>query len=204
MGSAEHASSSILIADEDAQARSEIADALGRAGFDTDEAGTGDEALERARLSEPRLVILEIALQGLCGYEVCHRLRHEFGEGLPIVFLSGERRESFDRVAGLLIGADDYLVKPVAPDELLVRVRRLIRRKPPIGAAIASRLTRRELEVLRLLAEGLNQKEIALRLFITPKTVGTHIEHVLRKLGVGSRAQAVALAYRQDIAEPSS
>jgi DNA-binding NarL/FixJ family response regulator len=203
MGSIEHASTSILIVDEDAQARSEVADALRRAGFDTDEAGTGDEALEQARRNEPRLVILEIALQGLCGYEVCHRLRHEFGERLPIIFLSGERRESFDRVAGLLIGADDYLVKPVAADELLARVRRLVGRTPLVGAAIASKLTRRELEVLRLLAEGLTQREIALRLFITPKTVGTHIEHVLRKLGVASRAQAVALAYRKDIADRS-
>jgi DNA-binding NarL/FixJ family response regulator len=202
MGSAEHASRSILIVDEDVQTRSEIAETLGRAGFDTEEARTGDEALERVGQGEPGLVILEIPLQGLCGYEVCHRLRRDFGEGLPIVFLSGERRESFDRVAGLLIGADDYLVKPVAPDELLARVRRLVRRAPPVGAAVASKLTKRELEVLRLLAEGCVQAEIARRLFITPKTVGTHLEHVLRKLGVRSRAQAVAVAYRQDITEP--
>jgi DNA-binding NarL/FixJ family response regulator len=203
MRSAQPASRSVLVVDEDAEARSEIVDALAQAGFDTDEAGTGDEALERARRNEPDLVILEIALQGLCGYEVCHRLKREFGDGLPIVFLSGERCESFDRVAGLLIGADDYLVKPVASDELLARVRRLVRRAP-IGATIAAKLTKRELEVLRLLAAGLSQTEIAAQLFISPKTVGTHIEHVLRKLGVRSRAQAVALAYREDLAEPSS
>jgi DNA-binding NarL/FixJ family response regulator len=64
-------------------------------------------------------------------------------------------------------------------------------------------LTRREQEVLRLLAEGLRQSEIASRLFISGRTVGTHIEHILSKLGVRSRTQAVALAYRQDLLRTS-
>jgi DNA-binding CsgD family transcriptional regulator len=128
-------------------------------------------------------------------------LRHEFGEGLPIMLVSGDRTEAYDRVAGLLIGADDYLVKPYAPDELLARARRLLRRATPIAPPVAAKLTLRETEVLSLLAEGLEQDEIAARLFITRKTVGTHIEHILKKLGVRSRAQAVALAYRSDLVE---
>ena len=143
--------------------------------------------------------MLEVALPGLCGYEVCHQLRGQFGDGLPIIFVSGDRTEPFDAVAGLLLGADDYLAKPISPDELLARVRRLDRRSIPVVPGVAAKLTRREMEVLRLLAEGHEQDEIAQELYISRKTVGTHIEHILRKLGVRSRAQAVALAYRDDL-----
>jgi DNA-binding NarL/FixJ family response regulator len=189
----------ILIADGDSETRSLVVGVLEQAGYETLVAGSGDEILDAARRKLPRLVILEVALPGLSGYEVCHQLRNEFGEALPIVFLSGDRTEPFDRVAGFLIGADDYLVKPFALDELLARVRRLARRTAPVPPAVASKLTNREMEVLRLLAEGLEQDEIAGQLFITRKTVGTHIENIMRKLGVRNRAQAVALAYRDDL-----
>jgi DNA-binding NarL/FixJ family response regulator len=112
------------------------------------------------------------------------------------MFVSGVRTESYDRVAGLLVGASDYLVKPYAPDELLTRVRNLLRLSRPLPSAIFEKLTRREREVLQLLADGLRQEEIAQRLFITRKTVGAHVVNVLRKLGVKSQAQAVAMAYR--------
>jgi DNA-binding NarL/FixJ family response regulator len=191
--------SPILIADHDEEMRSLVAAVLAQAGYETLQAASGDEAIDAARRSLPRLVVLEVALPGLSGYEVCHQLRNEFGEALPIVFVSGDRTEPFDRVAGFLIGADDYLIKPFAPDELLARVRRLARRTAPVPASIASKLTNREMEVLRLLAEGLEQGDIARQLFITRKTVGTHIENIMRKLGVRSRSQAVALAYREDL-----
>ncbi len=115
------------------------------------------------------------------------------------MFVSGVRTESYDRVAGLLVGASDYLVKPYAPDELLTRVRNLLRRSRPLPAAIFRKLTRREREVLQLLADGYRQEEIAQRLFITRKTVGAHVVNVLRKLGVRSQAQAVAMAYRGEL-----
>lgn len=194
----DHASP-ILIADHDEEMRSLVAAVLAQAGYETLEAASGDEAIDAARRALPRLVVLEVALPGLSGYEVCHQLRNDFGEALPIVFVSGDRTEPFDRVAGFLIGADDYLIKPFAPDELLARVRRLARRTAPVPASVASKLTNREMEVLRLLAEGLEQGDIARQLFITRKTVGTHIENIMRKLGVRSRSQAVALAYREDL-----
>ncbi len=104
-------------------------------------------------------------LPGLSGYELCDAIRKLYGESLPIVLISGERVESFDRVAGLLIGADDYLVKPLATDELCARVRALLRRADRDNGG--SSLTPREREVLRLLAEGLEQGEIAERLVIS-------------------------------------
>ena len=193
----------VLVADEDAAVRGTLAELLARAAYEPRELACGKEVLEVARSSPPRLVLLDVRLPGLCGYEVCHQLREEFGQALPIMFLSADRTEPLDRVAGLLIGADDYIVKPFAPDEVLARVRRLTRRTNPVRPSVASKLTNREMEVLRLLAEGLEQQEIARQLFISRKTVGTHIEHILAKLGVRSRAQAVALAYREDLVAAS-
>jgi DNA-binding NarL/FixJ family response regulator len=192
---------SVLIADGDDEARAELAGVLELAGYTVRQAATGDEAVAAAREEQPAVAILEIPLEVLSGYEVCRALKSELGSGFPVVFLSGLRTESYDRVAGLLIGADDYLVKPYAPDELLARVRRLEARSRPLVGAARTKLTRRESEVLRLLAQGMTQDEIAIRLTISPKTVSTHIEHVLRKLGVHSRAQAVALAFRDEGSE---
>ena len=144
------------------------------------------------------MAILEIPLSVLSGYEVCRSLKSELGAMFPVLFLSGVRTESYDRVAGLLVGADDYVVKPYAPDELLARVRLLEPRARASAGVSRTDLTRREGEVLQLLAHGLTQHEIAVHLGISPKTVGTHIENVLRKLGVHSRAQAVALVFRRD------
>jgi DNA-binding NarL/FixJ family response regulator len=126
----------------------------------------------------------------------CRELRDRFGD-LPVVIVSGERTESFDRVAGLLLGAADYIVKPFDPDELVARVRRLVVRDRPRPSATT--LTGRERDVLRLLADGLDQRRIAAELFLSPKTVATHIQHILAKLGVHSRAQAVAVAHRDGL-----
>jgi DNA-binding NarL/FixJ family response regulator len=190
----------ILIADDDRHSRALISRVLGRAGYSTYEAETGEEALAAAKRERPALVIVEALLPGVSGYEVCRELKDEFGEAMPIVFVSGNRTEPSDRVAGLLLGGDDYLVKPFDPDELLARVRRLL--PPPLtDGRKAHGLTRRELHVLSLLVDGLSQSEIAEKLFISPKTVGKHIEHILAKLDVHSRAQAVALAIRGGLIE---
>jgi len=192
---------SVLVADDDRKARGEVVALLESAGYTVREASQGDEAIALAREERPALAILEIPLPVLSGYEVCRALKTELGSDFPILFLSGQRTESYDRVAGLMVGADDYLVKPYAPDELLARLRALeVRSRPAVGA-IRSSLTPRESEVLLLLAEGLTQQDIAERLTISPRTVGTHIDHVLGKLGVHSRAQAVALLLRDEIVE---
>jgi DNA-binding NarL/FixJ family response regulator len=181
--------------------RGELAQLLESAGYRVWQASRGDEAMAIARNERLSLAILEIPLDVLSGYEVCRALKSELGASFPVLFLSGARTESYDRVAGLLVGADDYLVKPYAPDELLARVRLQEPHSPSgDGAAAPSNLTPREWEVLKLLAGGMTQREIAAHLTISPKTVGTHIEHVLRKLGVHSRTQAVALVFRADSA----
>jgi DNA-binding NarL/FixJ family response regulator len=93
------------------------------------------------------------------------------------------------------------VVKPIHPDELLARVRRLLPSPEPVSDDHRERLTPREHEILTLLAQGLNHTEIATRLVITPGTVAKHIEHILVKLDVHSRAQAVAVALRNRLLE---
>ena len=185
---------SIVVADGDVVARAELQRALAAAGFAVVEAASGDEALAAALEDGVVLAVLEVRLPGLSGYEVCRRLREEHGDRVPIIFVSADRVEPSDRVAGLIVGADDYLVKPVARDEIVARVRRQLARAP--GHLAGPKLTAREGEVLRLLAAGLAPAQIASELSISPKTVATHVEHIYAKLGVHTRAQAVARAFR--------
>ena len=190
----------VLIVDDDPVIRSAIGTILADAGYATREADSGAEALRAARSEVPALVLLDVNLPGMCGYEVCRLLRDEFGDQFPIVFVSGARTESFDRVAGLLLGANDYISKPFREDELLARVQSLLLHRHAAAArALASRLTARELQVLRLLSTGLGPDDIARLMVISPKTVGTHVEHIYMKLGVQTRAQAVAVAYRGEL-----
>jgi DNA-binding NarL/FixJ family response regulator len=201
----------VLVVDNDPLFRATVRELLERAGFDVLEADGGEVALAAASRRKPDLVLLDVCLPGASGYEVCRELRDRFGETLGIIFVSGEKIDSIDRVSGLLLGADDYVVKPFDPDELLARVRTVVRRVAgPRESLIGTRhatggpgadteLTPRELEVLELLAEGLTQKQIARELVISPRTVGTHIQNLLGKLDVHSRAQAVALAHREGL-----
>lgn len=195
----------ILIVDDDPVILSAIRTILSDAGYATREADSGAEALRSARLEPPSLVLLDVNLPGICGYEVCRLMRDEFGDQFPIVFVSGARTESFDRVAGLLLGANDYISKPFREDELLARVQSLLGRRHKVAArTVASRLTARELQVLRLLSNGLGPDDIARLMVISPKTVGAHVEHIYMKLGVQTRAQAVAVAYRDELLDGES
>ena len=187
----------ILIVSDDEVTVGVIARACHRAGYPTSLTSTGRDALVSSRRARPSLVLLDLELPDMSGYEACVELRERAGEHLPIVFLSATRTEPSDRVAGLLVGADDYVTKPFDPDELLARMRTLLSRVPRPRSDTP--LTNREVEVLSLLSDGLTQDEIAETLFISPKTVGTHIQRILPKLGVHSRTEAVALAYREGI-----
>jgi len=194
----------VLVVEPDAGQRRLLEDMLRNAGFRPTTAASGMEALEVARRERPHLVVLEVRLGDMSGYEVCRALRDEFGDALGIMFVSGDRTDSEDRVAGLLLGADDYLGKPLVGDELLARVRALARRAGAYDhlTALRAGLTPRELEVLHLLAAGHNQQAIAQQLVVSPRTVGKHIEHILAKLPARSRAEAVAIAYQRGLHGP--
>jgi len=199
-------SGGILVIDSDDEGRAAVSALLADAGYTTREAGTGREGMLGARQKRPDLVLLEVELRDMTGYELCRQLRDAYGEGLPVIFVAATRTGSADRIAGLLIGADDYIVKPFAPDELIARVRRALIRTMSLsrhrnGWRSSYGLTEREREVLRLLSQGLPQKTIARELFISPQTVATHIQRTLAKLDVHSRAEAVALAHRERLVD---
>ena len=134
------------------------------------EASSGDDALDVARAVRPALVILDVDLPRVTGYEVCRELRDTYGEAVAIMFVSGARAEALDRIAGFLIGADDYVLKPFDPE-------RVAQSRPGAPAATAKAtgfvrcgtrlrhatavLTPREREVLVLLARGRSQGQIA-------------------------------------------
>lgn len=188
----------VLIVDGDAAVRRQIARVCKRGGLAVREVASGEEALEAASVA-PAAVVLEVDLPDVDGFELCRELRERHGNDLPLILVSAERVSAHDRVAGLLIGADEYLVKPVNGDELLVRLRRLLARSRSSSARTAERrdgLSPRELEVVRLLAAGLTATAIAERLVISRKTVSSHLQRVMAKLGVHTRAQLVAEAYR--------
>src|SRR4051794_35237643 len=193
----------VLVVDDNDDFRSFVSELLESIGYATTQLASGAAVQSAVAENRPAAILLDVQLPDLNGYEVCRELRNRYGDSIAIVFISGERTEALDRAGGLLIGADDYLTKPVDPAELIARVTRLVDRphQHTNGTKLNGKLeslTRRENEVLNLLAEGLRQEEIAERLVISPKTVATHIQRVLGKLEVRSRAQAVSLVLRED------
>src|ERR1700736_2757501 len=117
--------SRILVVDDDAHIVSSLRRALVYEGYDVLTAADGVEGLARARETPPDLVILDVMMPGLDGIEVCRRLR---AEGEVAILMLTARDGTADRVRGLDSGADDYLVKPFAYEELMARVRALLRR----------------------------------------------------------------------------
>jgi DNA-binding response OmpR family regulator len=125
----------ILVVDDDAPIRRMLERALSAEGYAVTSAVDGGEALATVERFTPDLVVLDVGLDGLDGLDVCRRLRGK-GLALPILLLTA-RGEVSDRVAGLDAGADDYLAKPFATDELLARVRALLRRGKPVEEVLA-------------------------------------------------------------------
>jgi len=119
----------VLVVDDDPNVLRVMKRGLAYAGYQVDEADSGETALAAAAERPPDLVVLDVMLPGVDGLEVCRRLRGDNSQ-LPILLLTARDRVP-DRVAGLDAGADDYLVKPFAFDELLARVRALLRRTKP-------------------------------------------------------------------------
>jgi DNA-binding NarL/FixJ family response regulator len=191
----------VLVVDDDRPLASTMAELLEQTGCRAFVAGRAATALDAARDQQPHLVVLDVNLPDLSGYEALQQLRAEFGPRLPVLFVSGVRVEPYDRAAGLLCGADDYLVKPFAADEFLARVRALLRRSGPANE-IENQLTERETEVLALLAVGMEPLDVADELEIGARTVATHVEHIMDKLNAHSRAQMIALAYQRGLVSP--
>jgi two-component system response regulator MprA len=121
----------ILIVDDDAPVRRMLARTIAAEGYAVDEAADGAGALIAVDRASPDLVVLDVAMPGLDGIEVCRRVRAK-GLSIPVLLVTA-RDAVADRVAGLDAGADDYLTKPFDSDELLARIRALLRRGKPVG-----------------------------------------------------------------------
>ena len=121
----------VLVADDEAAVRDALGRVLAHEGYDVESAARGDEALERGLSGGYDLIVLDVLMPEPDGLEVCRTLRSR-GVETPILVLTA-RSEVADRVAGLDAGADDYLTKPFELDELLARIRALLRRSHPRG-----------------------------------------------------------------------
>ncbi|HEX2503745.1 MAG TPA: response regulator transcription factor [Miltoncostaeaceae bacterium] len=186
------------------------------------EAADGREAIETAREVRPDVVLMDIRMPGVDGIEATRRLTAD-GEGAPRVLMLTTFDQNEYVYEAMKAGASGFLLKDVRREELVnaVRVvaagdallaptltRRLIEdfvRRPPPGAAPAgpiADLTDRESEVLRLVARGLSNAEIAAELVVSEATVKTHVARILSKLGLRDRIQAVVLAYESGFVQP--
>ena len=125
----------ILVVDDEADIVALVAYHLAKGGYRVSTAASGPDALETARRERPALVVLDLMLPGLSGYEVLERLRSDEATRNIAVLMLTARREEQDRIRGLSLGADDYLTKPFSPQEMVLRVAAILRR---VGAARAN------------------------------------------------------------------
>ncbi len=135
----------VLVVDDEPAVRESIGRSLRFEGYQVDLAGDGHAALDAVLTRRPDVVVLDVMMPGLDGLETCRRLRIT-GDRVPVLMLTA-RRNVGDRVAGLDAGADDYLVKPFALEELLARVRALLRRVDPTDPADRDPLTFADLQL---------------------------------------------------------
>ena len=201
-----------LVVDDEPHIAELLRDALGAEGFSVVVAPDGMAALRRARQQAPDIVILDVGLPGLDGFEVCRALRKE--SAAPILFLTARGAE-IDRIVGLELGADDYIAKPFSPREVIARIRAVMRRSgiapPPAGqrrtigevsvdaecreASVAGkpiRLKPREFDVLWLLVRNEGRVFTRDQLIESiwgydfegdPRTVDVHIRRIRKAIG---------------------
>lgn len=172
------------------------------------EADTGEDAVAIAVERAPDVVMMDLALgAGIDGVEAIRRIRSARHDQPVLVFTTYDT--DADVVRALDAGAIGYLLKDSAPQDIFGALRDAVAGRSALSPPVASRvldrmrrpdqaLTAREAELLTLLAEGLTNKELGKRLFISEATVKTHLAHIYAKLGVDSRAAAVSIALRRE------
>jgi DNA-binding NarL/FixJ family response regulator len=187
------------------------------------EAANGQEAVAEAQRLKPDVVLMDVRMPEMDGIEATRRLLAGDGASAKVVMLTTFDMDEYVYDA-LRAGASGFLLKDVPPEQLVAGIRavasgdallapsvtrRVIEefvRRPPASVRTLppklSELTARELEVLKLIARGRSNAEIAKELFVSETTVKTHVGHVLTKLDVRDRVQAVVLAYESGLVEP--
>jgi DNA-binding NarL/FixJ family response regulator len=179
------------------------------------EAPNGNEAVERARLLHPDLLLLDLEMPGIDGVEVIRRLRESMPEIRVIVFTAFDTDERI--LSAVRAGAQGYLLKGVPRDDLFRAIRVVKEGGSLLQPVVASKLlqhmadehaapsiealTEREKEVLALLALGATNREIAGKLFISERTAKFHVSSILGKLGAGNRTEAVSIAAQMGLVD---
>jgi len=170
------------------------------------EASSGSQAVELYRLHRPDVTLMDLRMPGMGGVETITRIREEAPDARVIVLTTFDGDEDIYRA--IQAGARGYLLKGMSIDELVEAIQTVHRGRSKIPAAIAERLaerlsgnalTERETEVLKTIALGKSNKEIANALFISEATVKTHINNLLSKLGATDRTQAARIALQRGI-----
>ena len=190
------------------------------------EAESGRDALEKVRALRPDLVVMDVNMPGSDGVDGVRAIR-QAGYTIPIVMLTVSEDDD-DLFESIKAGASGYMLKNVRPEQLFEDLRGVMRGEAPIAPAVAAKLlealrtggvpargqsgtpapdailTRRESEILQLVAAGMSNKEIANELTITEGTVKNHVHNALEKLHLTNRVQAAAYAVRQGYINPES
>jgi len=181
------------------------------------QADNGAEAVRLAAKHQPDIVLMDINMPGMDGVEAARRITANFPE-TGVIILTMYRRDDYVFEA-IKAGANGYLLKEVELEELLDAIRAVARGEAVIDSAIASRvlaefrrpepaveeepdLAERDIEILRLLAQGLSNQDIADQLFIAEKTVRNRLSGIFRRLHLENRTQAALYAIQEGIAEP--
>jgi len=176
----------LLVVDDDAAVREALAVVLGLDGFEVTTAANGREGMRTLHASRPDAVILDVLMPGLDGLEVCRRIRAT-GDHTPVLMLTA-RAEVAERVAGLEAGADDYLVKPFARQELIARLRALLRRTGWEGEGGALRFEDLELDPSAHEARrGSRELELTRTEFLLLELLMNHPRQVLTRATIFDR-----------------
>ncbi|TFD70608.1 response regulator transcription factor [Cryobacterium sp. Hb1] len=201
---------SVLLVDDHLVVRTGLRALLGTQ-LDLDviaEAASGEEALAAAERCSPDVVMMDLALgAGMDGIEAIRQLRRRSPKPAILVFTTYD--SDADIVRAVDAGAMGYLLKDADPEEIFAAIRGAIQGRSFMSAPVASRLfqqlrnpgevlTPREAELLSLLIEGLSNRELGKRLFISEATVKTHLAHIYAKLGVDTRGAAITTALRRE------
>ena len=211
----------ILIVDDDATLRAALTRYLKDRGFVVRNASSGREGFDSFTQDTPDLIVSDVVMPEMDGFELCSRVR-ESGSGqlIPFIFLSG-RCDLEDRIQGHSIGADDYLVKPFHPRELIAKIEAQLARAKRIHSEIQRvskqlkpdpqrqpqaplPLTPAEEKVFWEVIQGFTNKKIGDRLFISPRTVQTHLSNILSKLSLENRSQLIRYAFENGHQPPQT
>ncbi|HEY9648578.1 MAG TPA: response regulator transcription factor [Chroococcidiopsis sp.] len=214
----------ILFVDDDITLRTAMIRYLQKRGYLVHDAGSGVEGLSLFEQNSPDLVVSDVMMPEMDGFEFCRRLRaSRSGQLVPFIFLSS-RKDLDDRVQGHQIGADDYLVKPFEPKELVAKIEAQLERSrrihseiirlmqqsiqaPPAQPAVSAAptplpLTPAEEKVFWEVIQGYTNKQIGDRLFVSPRTVQTHLSNILSKLELENRSQLIRYAFERGYHPP--